>query len=110
MKNYEVRASQFRIVQDCFQQQRIASALSIVTSEPSEAVNVHSHSQSATLARDVMKEKILEHLVIGRSRNAALYITTINLARSQLIRTVEIEFTQVRNFKLDRNCSVLLLP
>src|SRR5439155_510287 len=66
----EICFAQTRIVENRFQQIRMAAAESIKTSRAGNAVNVHSHSETSSFACQMKEKKILQSFVITCARLA----------------------------------------
>src|SRR5260370_33507497 len=109
MNHDEVRLSQSWIVEGGFQQQRIASALTIEPGGALEAVNVHGQAQRSRFTREVIEKKILERLVAAGRWFTAFEESPICRARLRFVRIVKVQLAQIRSFKLNCHHSILLL-
>src|SRR5258705_5134240 len=66
-------------------------------------MNVHGETKPACLECDVVKNKILERLVVSSRRLAAANITRIDAAGGDRVRFFKIELTEVSSFKIYRD-------
>ena len=91
MHDDKVCLAQSRIVEDRFEQKRIAAALTIETAGAFDAVDVDGHAQTPRFARDVIEKKILERFVARGRRLAASDIASVDEASFRCIGIVEVE-------------------
>ena len=109
MDDDEVRLAQAWIVESRFEQQRIASTLTIVPTRAFDAVNMNREPEPSRFAANVIEKKILQRFVIVGAGFTTSDKSRIGHPRAAFVRIIKVELAEICCFKLDRDRAVALL-